>query len=250
MLLTIAASLATSLKDTFTAYTAVILFPFGLTAVVLMIYAAMKGTDQILWCGFAITYGTSLWIDTFVRDFRIINTPRGPWVSGLLPPAYMLATHCGISNWIHVDPKLKLLAWKWFGIIKGAEGETKRERCRAALMLLYHGIAIAYWYNVRDRGTLLAIPFAILATNRLLNSLRDTYPKRFCIWLGFLTIWMCSVAADRNLAPSRFSGFFIAFFPMWALFGYWAYLDHKTRVHELLLRRYRRGREIRERSLQ
>ena len=239
MLLTIVASLATSLKDTFTAYTVVILFPFGLTAVALMFYVSLTGTDQILWCGYAITYGTSLWIDTFVRDFRIIGTPKGPWVSGLLPPVYLLVTHCGIGNWDYIGLRMKVLMWKWFGMIKGAGG-AKRERCRAAVMVLYHSIAIAYWYNVRDRGTLLAIPFAILAANRLLNTINDSGPRRFFIWVGFLIIWVCSVIADRSLAPSRSSGFFIAFFPMWALFGYWAYLDHKTRIHGILRRYWRR----------
>ena len=239
MLVTIVASLATSLQEKFTAYTAVVLFPFGLTAVALMIYASTTGTDQILWCGFAITYGTSLWMDTFLRDFRIIDTPRGPWVSGLLPPAYLLVTHCGIGNWDHVGLRLKVLMWKWFGMVKGAEG-AKRERCRAALMVLYHGIAIAYWYNVRDRGTLLAIPFAILAANRLLSTTQDFSPKRFFIWLGFTFIWFCSVAADRSLAPSHLSGFFIAFFPVWALFGFWAYSDHKTRLHDVFQTHWRR----------
>lgn len=233
MLLTIVASLATSLKDKFTAYTVVILFPFGLTAVALMFYVPITGTDQILWCGFATTYGTSLWIDTFVRDFRIIGTPKGPWVSDLLPPVYLLVTHCGIGNWDHVGLRMKVLLWKWFGMVKGAEG-AKRERYRAAVMVLYHGIAIAYWYNVRDRGTLLATPFAILAANRLLNTINDSGPKRFFIWVGFLIVWIISVVVDRGMAPSRASGFFIAFFPMWALFGYWAYLDHKTRIHEIL----------------
>lgn len=46
--------------------------------------------------------------------------------------------------------------------------------------------------------------------------------------------------ADRSLAPSRSSGFFITFFPIWALFEYWAYLDHKTHIHEVLLRYWRR----------
>ena len=236
MLLTIIASLATSLKNKFAAFTGVILFPFALAAIGLTIYASIKGKDQILWCGFAFTYGTSLWIDTFVRDFRIINTPKGPWVAGLLPPAYMLITHCGIN----VNPRFKALLWKWFSIIRGAEEKTKRERFRAAVVFLYHGIVIAYWYNVRDRGTLLAIPHAILAANRLLSTTRDSNPKRFYIWLGFLIIWICSVSADRHLAPSRFSGFFIAFFPMWALFGFWAYLDYKAGVHEILGRYWRR----------
>lgn len=230
MLLTIVASLATSLNDKFTAYTVVILFPFGLTAVALMIYVSITGTDQILWCGFAITYGTSLWIDTFVRNFRIIGTPKGPWVSGLLPPVYLLVTHCGIGNWDHVGLRMKVLLWKWFGMIRGVEG-AKRERCRAAIMVLYHGIAIAYWYNVRDQGTLLAIPFAILAANRLLNTFGN--PGRFFIWVGFLIVWTTSVVVDRGLAPSHSSGFFIAFFPVWALFGYWVYLDHKNRIHEI-----------------
>ena len=244
MLLTIVASLATSLKNKFTAYTAVILFPFGLTAVGLTIYSSMTGKDQMLWCGFALTYGASLWIDTFVRDFRIINTPKGPWVAGLFPPAYMLITHCGISGRIHIGPRWKFPLLKWFGIVKGAEGKTKQECFRIALILLYHGIAIAYWYNVRDRGTLLAIPFAILVGNRLLSTTRDSNPKRFYIWLGFLIIWICSVSADRKLEPSRSSGFFIAFFPMWALFGFWVYLDYKIRIHEIL-RRYWRGEETR-----
>lgn len=124
-------------------------------------------------------------------------------------------------------------------MIKGAEGGKKRERCRAALIIIYHGIAIAYWYNVRDRGTLLTIPFAILWSNRLLNSTCDHTPKRFLTWLGFYIIWVISVAADRYSAPSHSSGFFIAFFPTWALFGYWAYLDYQTRVHEIV-RRYSR----------
>ena len=105
MLLTIVASIATSLKDKFTAYTAVVLFPFGSTAVALMIYASMAGKDQILWCGYAMTYGTSLWIDAFVRDFRIIDTPKGPWVSGLIPPTYLLITHCVISDWRNIGPR-------------------------------------------------------------------------------------------------------------------------------------------------
>lgn len=92
MLLTIAGSLATSVKDKFAAYTVIILFPFGLAVIVLMLYSSIKGKDQVLWCGYAITYGVSLWIDTFIRDFRIFNTPKGPYVSGLLPPAYMLVT--------------------------------------------------------------------------------------------------------------------------------------------------------------
>lgn len=232
MLLTIVASLATSLKVKFAAYTAVILFPFGLTAVVLMICVSITGTDQILWCGYAITYGTSLWIDTFVRDFRIIGTPKGPWVSGLLPPVYLLVTHCGIGNWVHVGLSMKVLIWRWIGMVKGAEG-AKRERYRVATIALYHGIAIAYWYNVKDRGTLLAIPFAILTANRVINTLANSSDS-FFIWAGFLLVWMFSVIMDRSLAPSHVSGFFIAFFPMWALFGYWAYSDYKTRMHEIL----------------
>ena len=238
MLFTIVASIATSLKDKFTAYTAVILFPFGLTAVALMIYSSMSGKDQVLWCGYAITYGTSLWIDTFVRDFRIIGTPKGPWVSGLIPPTYLLITHCGISDWRNMGPRLKVFCRKCVGMDQGAEKGLVR---RAVPIVLYHIFAIPYWVKVRDRGTLLAIPFAILVANRLLNCTRDSNPKRFLVWLGFLFIWICSVAADRGLAPSRFSGFFIAFFPMWALFAYQVYLDHKPRIHEAL-REKRRGR--------
>ena len=241
MLLTIVASIATSLKDKFTAYTVVVLFPFGLTAVALLMYASMAGKDQILWCGYAITYGMSLWIDTFVRDFRIIDTPRGPWVAGLLPPTYLLITHCGISDWRKVGPRLKVFTWKCVGMDQGAEKGLVR---RAVPIILYHIFAIPYWIKVRDRGTLLAIPFAILVANRLLNTTRDSNPKRFFIWLGFLCIWICSVAADTNLVPSRFSGFFIAFFPMWALFAYQTYLDYKTRIHESL-RRYWREKETR-----
>ena len=245
MLLTMAASLATSIGNQFAAYTAIVLFPFGYTAAHLMVYASTTGTDQLLWCGYTIAYGTSLWIDSFVLHFRIIDTPKGPFVSGLLPPAYLLITHCGISNWIHVGSRFKSAAWKWFGVVKGTEGERKREYCRGTLMLLYHGIAIAYWYNVRDKGTLLAIPFAILAANRLLSTTRDATRKRFYIWFAFLILWICSVAVDRNLAPSKSSGFFIAFFPAWALFGSWAYSDHKTRVDKVI-RRYWRRREYRE----
>ena len=234
MLLTIVASIATSLKDKFTAYTAVVLFPFGLTAVALLIYASVNGKDQILWCGYAVTYGTSLWIDTFVRDFRIIDTPKGPWVAGLLPPLYLLITHCGIN----IGHRLKVFTLKCIGMDQGAKKGFLR---RAAPIILYHIFAIPYWVKVRDRGTLLAIPFAILVANRLLNTTRDSNPKRFFFWLGFLFIWICSVAADRNSAPSRLSGFFIAFFPMWTLFAYRAYLDHKTRIHEAL-RKKRRGR--------
>lgn len=236
LLLTIVASIATSLKDKFTAYTVAILFPFGFTGVALLIYASMAGKDQILWCGYAITYGTSLWIDTFVRDFRIIDTPKGPWVSGLLPPTYLLITHCGISDWRNIGPRLKVFTWKCVGMDQGAEKGFVR---RAVPIILYHIFAIPYWVKVRDRGTLLAIPFAILVANRLLNTTRDSNPKRFFIWLGFLFIWICSVAADTNLAPSRLSGFFIAFFPMWALFAYQAYLDHKTRIHEALRKKWR-----------
>ena len=232
MLLTIVASIATSLKDKFTAYAVVILFPFALTAVALVIYASMKGKDQILWCGYAITYGTSLWIDTFVRDFRIIDTPKGPWLAGLLPPTYLLLTHCGIS----IGPRLKVFTLKCVGMDQGAEKGFVR---RAVPIILYHIFAIPYWVKVRDRGTLLAIPFAILVANRLLNTTRDSNPKRFFVWLGFFFIWVCSVAADRNLAPSRASGFFIAFFPMWALFAYRAYLDHKTRIHEAVRKKWR-----------
>ena len=237
MLLTIVASLATSLKDKFTAYTAVVLFPFGLTAVALVIYASMTGKDQVLWCGYAMTYGTSLWIDTFVRDFRIIDTPKGPWVSGLIPPIYLLITHCGISDWKKIGPRLKVFIWKCVGMDQGAKKGFVR---RAVPIILYHVFAIPYWVKVRDRGTLLAIPFAILAANRLLNTIMDFNPKRFLVWLGFLAIWISSVAADVNLAPSRLSGFFIAFFPMWALFAYQAFLDHKTRIHEALWEK-RRG---------
>ena len=237
MLLTISASLATSLEDKFTVYTVLILFPFGLTAVWWMLKASMTGTDQILWCGYTITYGMSLWIDTVARDFRIINTPKGPWVSGLLPPVYLLVTHCGISNWIHVATILKDM-WELFSKAKGAG----RECCRVVLMVLYYGVAIAYWYNKRDRGTLLAIPFAILAANRLLSTAHDSDSKRLYIWFGFLVIWICSVVADRRLALShnRFSGFFIAFFPMSALFGFWAYLDHKTRIRKIVRKYWRR----------
>ena len=231
MLLTIVASIATSLKDKFTAYTVMVLFPFGLTAAALVVYASVTGKDQILWCGYAITYGTSLWIDTFVRDFRIIDTPKGPWVSGLIPPAYLLITHCGISDWRNIGPRLKVFTWKCVGLDQGAKKGWKR---RAVPILLYHIFAIPYWVKVRDRGTLLAIPFAILVANRLLNTIRDSTSKRFFVWVGFLFIWICSVAADRNLAPSRSSGFFIAFFPMWALFAYQAYLDHKARIHKVL----------------
>ena len=233
MLLTIVASIATSLKDKFTAYAVVILFPFALTAVALVIYASMKGKDQILWCGYAITYGTSLWIDTFVRDFRIIDTPKGPWVAGLLPPTYLLLTHCGIS----IGPRLKVFTLKCVGMDQGADKGFVR---RAVPIILYHIFAIPYWVNVRDRGTLLAIPFAILVANRLLNTTRDSNPKRFFFWLGFFFIWVCSVAADRNLAQSRASGFFIAFFPMWALIAYRTYLDHKTRIHEAVRKKWRR----------
>ncbi len=236
MFFTVVASLATSLKDKFAAYTAVVLFPFGVTAVGLLIYASLTGKEQILWCGYAITYGTSLWIDTFVRDFRIIDTPRGPWVSGLLPPVYLLITHCGISDWRNIGPRLKVLTWKCVGMDKGSKKGYKR---RALPILLYHVFAIPYWVKVRDRGTLLAIPFAILAANRLLSTTRDATPKRFFIWLGFLVIWIISVAADRAVAPSHASGFFIAFLPMWTLFAYQAYLDHKTRIHEAL-RKYPR----------
>ena len=238
MLVTIVASLATSIMDKFAAYTAVILFPFGVTAVVLLLYASLKGKDQILWCGYAIMYGTSLWIDTFVRDFRIIGTPRGPWVSGLLPPIYLLITHCGISDWRNIGSRMKVLTWKCVGMDKGTKTGYKK---RAVPIILYHIFAIPYWVKVRDRGTLLAIPFAILVANRLLSTTRDSTPKRFFVWLGFLIIWICSVAADRNLAPSRASGFFIAFFPMWALFGYRAYLDHRTRIHEAVGRHWRRN---------
>ena len=238
MLLTLAASLTTSLMDKFAAYTAVVLFPFGGTAAFFLIYAPVTGKDQILWCGYAITYGTSLWFDSFVRDFRIIDTPKGPWVTGLIPPIYLGITHCGISGWRNIGPRLKAFTWKCIGMDQGAE---KRFVRRAVPIVLYHIFAIPYWWKVRDRGTLLAIPFAILVANRLINSFNDSNSKRLVVWLGFLFIWIGCVAADRGLAPSRFSGFFIAFFPIWALFAYRAYLDHKTRIHEVL-RQKRRGK--------
>ena len=107
---------------------------------------------------------------------------------------------------------------------------------RAVPIILYRVFAIPYWVKERERGTLLAIPFAILVA----NTTRGSNPKRFLVWLGFLFIWICSVAADRSSAPSRFSGFCIAF-PMWASFVYQAYLDHKSRIHE----EKRRGKENR-----
>ena len=241
MLLTIVASISTSLKDKFRVYTVAVLFPFGWTAAALLVYASMAGKDQILWCGYAITYGTSLWIDMFVGDFRIIDTPKGPWVSGLIPSTYLLITHCGISDWRNIGPRLKIFTRKCVGMDRGAEKGFVR---RAVPIILYHIFAIPYWVKVRDRGTLLAIPYAILVANRLLNTLCQPNPKRFWVWVGFLFIWICSVAADRNLAPSRFSGFFVAFFPMWTLFAYQAYLDYKTRIHEALREKWR-GRKIR-----
>ena len=231
MSLMIAAGIATSLKDIIGAYTMVVLFPLGVTAVVLVVYSSLSRKDQVLGCGYAITYGTSLWIDMFVRDNGINDMPKGPWVSGLIPPAYLFVTYSGISDWRNIGPRLKVFTWKCVGLDQGAKKGWKR---RAVPILLYHIFAIPYWLKVRDRGTLLAIPFAILAANRLLNTISDFTPKRFFVWVGFLFIWICSVAADRNLAPSRSSGFFIAFLPMWALFAYQAYLDHKARIHKAL----------------
>ena len=123
------------------------------------------------------------------------------------------------------------------------QGAEKGLGRRAVPIILYHVFAIPYWVKVRDRGALLAIPFAILVANRPLNTTRDSNPKRFLVWLGSLFIWICSGAADRSTAPSRFSGVCIAF-PMWALFAYQAYLDHKSRIHEAL-REERRGKENR-----
>ena len=227
MLLTIVASVATSVSENFTSFTVLTLLPFALAAVSLLVYSSVRGKDQLLWLGFAITYGCSLWIDTFISHFRIIGVPEGPWTVGLAPPLYILATHCGV----HLPQKWKEAITAWSTKVSGEDGSANGEGLRLILAIIYYGAAIGWWYNKRDHGTFLAIPFALLAVNRIIYSLKFDGPYVF--WIVFAIIWFISVMADNNFNyDSRASGAFITFLPMTTIFLRWSWRGRKLRVRE------------------
>lgn len=191
--------------------------------------ASRDGKDQILWIGFANTLGISLWID--ISRLRLLdgNAHNKPALYSILPPVYLMLSYSPIrETWL--VRWTKIIIQRTFHYFVSKDGHIQSEARRGVLIIIYYATVTGYWYNVKDWGAILAIPFGIIIVNRLIWSVSHTLTRSFWCWILFLCLYIICTSVDRVLGSrgSRFGGFFIAYLPATLLFATWVYLDHQV----------------------
>ena len=133
-------SLVLCMKKQGLAHFIIFQIPSFIGALLAVCFSSIRGRDQSLSVGFAITVGVCFWIDVHVIGWLDFKTP---FSSGLGPSAYLMITISPLQ--VKLERHLEMFTYKIFGIIDGKKRLKRREYLRLGLMILYYGIAFPYF---------------------------------------------------------------------------------------------------------
>ena len=200
---------------------------FGSVAAYTLIRASYTGRDQLIWCGYSVTFAASFTMDNLIASLGNVG------ICGYMSITYLILVFLRPEIEEIVGPRLAQLLQKVMRHSPTMQRETldKIRTLKSNLLfregiaiILYYGFAVliflklSMWYSL----CLFTIPHLVFSTNRLIRSVctRKLLPH----WLLYVIIFWLSFAVDYD-APTVYG--LTCFFPMGYLFCLWIFLDHK-----------------------
>ena len=193
----------------------------GTVALYMLCRASRSGKNQVIWCGYSITFAASFTIDQLVDTEPV-----------------------GIS--VYVSLGYLLVAWLRPGIRKPSQGITRhyvqlrdkwldyihtkinRWTWQVVVVIIYYVFAslVLIFVPYHGRLAMFSIPLGVLSINRVIRSFFAQ--KHVYHWVLYTLIFGVSLALDLASTLDGFTGFtsFTGFLPMSYLFVFYIYNDH------------------------
>ena len=200
---------------------------FGSVAGYTLIRASYTARDQLIWCGYSVTFAASFTMDNLIRSLANVG------ICGYMSLMYLILVWLRPEVEELVGRRLAQLLQKVMRHSPTIQRKTLDKlralesdlRVRKGIAIIfYYGFALLMfyylpmWYSL----CLFSIPHCVFSTNRLIRSActRKLLPH----WLLYAIIFWLSFAVDYD-APTVYG--LTCFFPMGYLFCLWIFLDHK-----------------------
>ena len=192
---------------------------FGITLSAVALYmlyrASRSGKNQVIWCGYSITFAASFTIDQLVNP--------GPFgISGYVSLGYLLVA------WLRPEIRKPLqfitshyvqLRDKWLNFI---HTKINRWTWQVVVIIIYYGFASLVYKFMSPYGRLaiFSIPLGVLSINR---SIRSFFAQKHVYhWRLYTFIFLLSLTLDLATPVHGFT----CFLPMSYLFVFYIYHDH------------------------